>query len=149
MSDASTAVQKAIIAKLRGDITLQGLLAPATGSEWNIFDQGGGGINAPSFPYVYVHPITMQVGTLLALGTDANDIYIQVNTYTKFEGFEQARGIAARVYALLHGPVAGQLTLSGGPVNPYTMFDNRQELEEVQDSLVQHIADRYKIFTQG
>lgn len=148
MSDTSIATQAAFIAKYRGDTTLQGLLSPATSPEWNVFDQGGSGQITPSFPYVYVHPITMAPGSLLVLGSDANDIYMQVNVYTKEQGFDLARQIMARLYALTHGPVAGQFTLSSG-ANVLSLFDNRQELEETQDGLIQHIADRYKLFSQG
>lgn len=148
MSDTSIATQAAFIAKYRGDTTLQGLLSPATSPEWNVFDQGSSGQITPSFPYVYVHPITMAPGSLLVLGSDANDIYMQVNVYTKEQGFDLARQIMARLYALTHGPVAGQFTLSSG-ANVLSLFDNRQELEETQDGLIQHIADRYKLFSQG
>lgn len=148
MSDTSRATQAAFIAKYRNDATLQGLMAPAVSPEWNVFDQGGSGQITPSFPYVYVHPITMALGSLLVLGSDANDIYMQVNVYTKAQGFDQARQIIARLYQLTHGPVAGQFTLSSG-ANVLTLFDGRQELEETQDGLIQHIADRYKLLNQG
>lgn len=148
MSDLSIPVQEALIARYRGDVTLQGLMAGAAAPEWNIFDQGGSGGIVPTFPYVYAHPFTMATGTLLAMGSDANDLYLLVNVYTKAEGFAQARQIAARLYALTHGPVAGQLTLSSG-VNALTLFENRQELEEVQDGLIQRVVDRYKVETQG
>lgn len=150
MSDLSIPVQTAVIARFRGDATLQGLMVGAALPEWNIFDKGGGGIISPAFPYVYAHPITMALGSLLTMGTDANDIYMQVDVYTKNEGFAQARGIAARTYALIHGPLnkTTPLVLSSGAVC-VLLFDGRQELEEISDGLIQHIADRYKIQTQG
>lgn len=150
MSDLATPLQQAIIARLRGDATLQGLMVGASAPEWNIFDKGGGGVISPAFPYVYVHPITMAPGSLLTMGTDANDIFHQVDVYTKTEGFWQAQGIVARVYALLHGPLnkTTPLVLSSGAVC-VLLFENRQELEEISDGLIQHIADRYKVQTQG
>jgi len=148
MSDLATIVQIAAIARLRADATLQGLMTSGTSPEWNIFDQGGGGVTIPAFPYVYLHPFHMQLGTAQTLGQDANDIYLLVDSYTRSQGFDQARQIAARVYALLHGPIAGQLTLSKGS-HVLALFDNRQELEEVQDGLVQRIADRYKLYVTG
>ena len=149
MSDPAAAVQTAIIAALRGDTTLQGLMAPAVSPEWNIFDQGGSGQITPSFPYVYVHPVTAGLGAALAMGKDAMALYVQVSVFTKTEGFAQARGIAARCYSLLQGPLAGALTLSGGFTNVLTLFQNRQELEQVEDGLIQHIADRYHFEIQG
>jgi hypothetical protein len=148
MADPTGAVQVALIAKYRNDAPLQGLMTGASAPEWNIFDKGGSGQIVPVFPYVYVHPITSQIGTALALGTDAMDLFVQVDAYTKYQGFSQARAIASRLYQLTHGPIAGALSLSGF-VNVSTLFDNRQELEEEEDGDIQHIADRYKILTQG
>lgn len=148
MSDTSEATQEAFIARYRGDTTLQALMIGATALPWNIFDQGGGGVITPSFPYVYVHPITMTLGTLLTFGQDANDFFMQVDVYTRAQGFSQARKIAARVYQLTHGPVSGGFTLSTG-ANVLSLFDNRQELEETNDGLTQHIVDRYKLYNVG
>lgn len=149
MADASGATQAAFIAVCRADATLQGLMSPATATEWNIFDQGGGGVIAPAFPYVYIHPITSQKGTAWVMGTDANDVFMQVNVFTKNQGFDLARQIAARIYKLFDGPSgAATLTITGFSTVSAT-HANRQELEEVQDGLIQHIADRYKILTQG
>src|SRR5438105_1453742 len=104
MADPSAAIQAAFIARYRGDSMLQGLLSgynAAIGApEWNILDQGGGGVIVPVFPYIYVHPITMQFpGTVLVMGTDALDVYMQINIYTRFEGFEEARVLRNRCYA--------------------------------------------------
>lgn len=148
MADPVSVVQAALIARYRGDATLQGLMSPATTPEWNIFDQGGSGGTSESFPYVYVHPITSQLGSTFAFGSDAMDVFVQVSVYTSQQGFEQARSIIARIYALTHGPLAGELTLSGF-TNVLALFDNRQELERTTDMLVQHIADRYKLMVQG
>lgn len=148
MSDTSIATQAAFIAKYRGDTALQGLMIGASAPEWNIFDKGGAGIISPVFPYVYVHPITMTTGSTLTMGTDGNDIYMQVDVFTAQQGFDEARQIIARIYALTHGPVAGQFTLSTG-VNVSTLFEHRDEVEETTDQLVQHIADRYKLMNQG
>lgn len=148
MSDTSRATQAAFIAKYRGDTTLQGLMVGGSSPEWNIFDKGGAGITTPVFPYVYVHPITMTIGGTFAMGTDGNDIYMQVDVFTAQQGFDEARQIIERIYALTHGPVAGQFTLSTG-VNVSTLFEHRDEVEETTDQLVQHIADRYKLMNQG
>lgn len=149
MADASGATQAAFIAVCRGDATLQGLMSPATATEWNIFDQGGSGQITPIFPYVYIHPITSQKGGAWVMGTDANDVFMQVNVFTKLQGFDLARQIASRIYKLLDGPSgAAPLTVTGFGVVSAT-HANQQELEEVQDGLIQHIAVRYKIMTQG
>lgn len=153
MSDASAAVQTAFIAKYRGDTTLQGILSGYNSAivapEWNIFDQGGSGQTTEVFPYVYVHPITSGLGTAFSMGTDANDVAMQVDVFTAVEGFYQARTIGSRLYALTHGPIAGPFTLSGGLTNIKTLFEQRTELEETTDQLVQHIAYRFKVCTQG
>lgn len=151
MSDTSAATQAAFIAKYRGDATLQGLMLGSSSPEWNIFDYAGSGQTTPTFPYVYVHPITASAGNLLTMGTDAMDVFMQVDIFTSqadVQGFSQARSIAARIYALTHGPVAGQFALSSG-ANVLTLFDNRQELVEVTDQPIQRIVDRYKLFNQG
>ena len=148
MADSSAVVQAALIAKYRGDATLQALMVSASAPEWNIFDQGGAGELIASFPYVYVHPLTAQLGEAFAMQTDSMDVLMQVNVFTRAQGFAQARAMIGRLYQLTHGPVAGALSLPGF-TNVLTLFDNRQELEEVTDGLVQHIADRYKVCTQG
>jgi hypothetical protein len=152
MADPAGATQTAIISKYRGDATLQGILtgynASIASPIWNVYDQGGSGALSAAFPYIIVHPITMQLGTAFSMGGDAADIYLQVSVFTRYEGFAQARAVAARCYALTHGPLAGALTISGF-TNVLTLFDGRQELEEVTDGLIQHIADRYKLMVQG
>jgi hypothetical protein len=148
MGDPSIAVQTALITKYRADTTLQALMTSGNTPEWSIYEQGGSGAIVSVFPSVFVHPITSQLGSTFAFGKDAMDLYVQVSVFTRFLGFAQARAIIARIYTLTHGPIAGQLTLSGFS-NVLTLFDNRQELEETTDVLVQHIADRYKIVVQG
>jgi hypothetical protein len=153
MSDASTEVQTAYIAKYRADTTLQGLLSGYNSAivspNWNIFDQGGSGQTTEVFPYVYVHPITSGLGEVFSMGTDANDVALQVDVFTAALGFYQARTIGSRLYVLTHGPLAGAIALSGGLTNTKTLFEQRTELEETTDQLVQHIAYRFKVGTQG
>lgn len=149
MSDLSIPAQTALIQRYRGDATLQGLMTGATAPEWNIFDQGGNDSITPVFPSIFAHPITMAMGSLLVMGADGSDLYMLVNTYTKTEGFNLARQIASRLYNITHDPQSkNPLVLSSG-VSALILFENRQELEEVQDGLVQHIADRYKLLLQG
>lgn len=149
MADAKAATQAALIALYRGDATLQALMVNGSSPNWSIFDQGGGGVTTPAFPYVYVHPIMSQKGTAWVMGTDASDIFMQVNVYTRFLGFEQARAIAARIYKITDGPSGAAPLVITGFTTVSATFANSQELEEVQDGLIQHIADRYKILTQG
>jgi hypothetical protein len=149
MADSSSAVQTAVIARLRGDATLQALMTGASSPEWNIFDEGGSGAEIPSFPAVFVHPLTMSLGTALAMGQDATDVFVQVSTFTQSEGFSLARPIAGRIYALLHGPIATPLALSGGFGTAQVLFDGRQELTETTDALTQHVVDRYHCCISG
>jgi hypothetical protein len=153
MADSTGAVAVAFIARYRSDSTLQGILsgynAAIVTPEWNIFDQGGSGQITPVFPYVYLHPITAMPGTVMAMGKDAMDVYMQVSIFTQTEGFDQARAIASRIYALTNSrSSASVFSLGGGFVNIWTDWQNRQELEETTDTLVQHLADRYKVWTQ-
>lgn len=148
MADSTSAIQTALIVRYRGDTSLQGLMIGGSSPDWNIFDEGGSGVITPNFPYVYIQPITSQLGSTLAMGTDAMDVFMQVSVFTKALGFAQARAIVARIYALTHGPVAGSFAISGFS-NVQTMFQKRQELVQVQDGAIQHIADRYMVFTQG
>jgi hypothetical protein len=149
MSDTSVATQIAAVTRYRADATLQGLMVGATGPEWNIFEQGGSDPTKPVFPRVMVEPITTQLGTLFAMGMDAMDVYLLVSVYTQTEGFWQADAIANRLYNLTHGPIAGQFTLVGGGTNVLCLFKNRQKLEQVQATLIQHVADRYLLMNQG
>lgn len=133
-------IQAALVTRLRGDTTLQGLLSSATA----IFDEGGVPINT-AFPYIATYTITSQSGTALAMGTDAVDTFIQVSIFTVYVGFKQARSIAKQVYALLQEK---PLTLTGGFTNFFLLFDNEQELEE-PDGITQQIVHRYKLMTTG
>ncbi len=144
MSDSAAATQTAVIARLRGDATLQGLMTGASVPEWNIFDKMGGGQTVDTFPSIYVHPITVASGTVLSMGNDANDVYMQVDVFTSFEGFEQARAIDDRVYDLVDmRSGATALTLSGF-TNTWTKSCSKHELEEVTDTPVQHIARQFQ-----
>lgn len=137
------AIQTAIIARLRGDTTLRGLLVGGSAPEWNVFDADGVPVNQPC-PYIVTFPITNQSGEDLAFGTDAVDTYQQVSIFTQSRGYAQARAIAARVYALLHEQA---LDLSASGFNQYLLiFDSDQELSE--DGINQHIPQRYELKTQ-
>jgi Protein of unknown function (DUF3168) len=153
MADPSAAVQAAFVARYRGDTALQGILSgynAAIGTpEWNIFDQGGSGQIVPVFPYIYLHPIMNVPGTALAMNKDAVDVLMQVSIFTNTEGFDQARAIAFRLYALTNGRAgAAGFSLSGGFTNIWTSWEQRNELEQTTDMLVQHLMDRYKVWTQ-
>ena len=143
------AIQIALIALYRSDITLRGLMSPATGPDWGIYDQGGNGRSVPLFPLLVVRPIFARTGSVISFGKDAIDVFVQVDTFTNEIGYAHARTIAGRAYNLLEGPVAGPLAIAGGFINCLTLLDNHQELEEVHGTLVQHIADRYKLWVQG
>lgn len=142
------AIQTAFIARLRGDVTLQGLLVGSTTPTWNIFDSGGVPVGQ-SFPYAVVFPILSQSGEDLSFGTDAVDTFVQTSVFTQVGasgGFSQARGIAARIYTLMHEKA---LDLSSSGFNQYLLlFDNEQEIPQ-SDGITQMIATRWKLQTQG
>jgi len=142
------AIQTAFIARLRGDVTLQSLLVGSTAPTWSIFDSGGVPVGQP-FPYVVLFPILSQSGEALSFGTDAVDSFVQTSVFTQVGasgGFSQARGIAARIYALMNEN-ALDLSLSG--FNQYLLlFDNEQEVPQA-DGITQMIATRWKLQTQG
>jgi hypothetical protein len=145
VADPSPVVQAALIARYRGDATLQALMSGAVSPEWNIYDQGGRGIITPAPPYVYLHPITVSPGAFMSMGKDGKDVRVQVSVFTQGEGFAQARAIIARIHDLTAMAAgASALTLSGFS-HIWTWFENRNELEETTDVLVQHIADRYNV----
>jgi hypothetical protein len=145
VADPTSVVQAALISLYRADATLQGLMVGAVSPEWNIYDQGGSGIITPTPPYVYLHPITVSPGTFMSMGKDGKDVRMQVSVFTQGEGFAQARAIIARIHDLTASPAgASVLTLSGFD-HEWTWFENRQELEETTDVLIQHIADRYNV----
>lgn len=136
-------IQVAIIARLRGDTTLRGLLTGSVSPDWSIYDADGIPDNHP-FPNIITFPITNQSGEDLAFGTDAVDTFQQVSIFTQSGGFAQGRAIAGRVYALLHEQA---LDLSADGFNQYLLlFDQDQELP---DGTNQHIPMRFKLQTQG
>lgn len=148
MAVPTGAIQAAFIARLRGDTTLQGLLTGSTTPTWSIFDSGGVPVSQP-FPYIVVFPILSQIGEDLSLGTDAVNTFVQTSVFTQTGasgGFFQARGIAARIYALMHEKA---LDLSSSGFNQYLLlFDNEQEIPQA-DGITQLIATRWKLQTQG
>lgn len=137
-------IQTAAITRLRADVTLQGLLVGAVSPRWSIFDPGGVP-NSQPFPYITVSEITGKVGTALAMGTDAADIYLQVSVFDQNLGFSRSRSIAKQAYSDLNKQ---SLTLSGGFTNFFILFDNYQEVPE-SDGLTEHIATRFKTMNQG
>lgn len=142
MSYTAASVQIGVIARLRGDVILQGMLGSAPPG-WNIFDADGIPVNQP-FPYIVTFPILNQKGEAFAFGTDAMDTFQQVSTFTKSQGFAQARSIAGRIYALFDQKA---LDRSSDGFNQYKLlFDQDQE---IGDGIVQHIPMRFKICTQG
>jgi len=140
--------QTAIITRLRGDGTLQGLLGSPVNPPGAVFDASGIAVNQP-FPYIGVFPITSARGTAKAFGSDAVDSIVQVSIFTNVAapdaGFAQARAIAKQVYSLLQERA---LSLSGGFHNFFIQFLTEQELSEA-DGLTQHIVQRYQLKTQG
>lgn len=136
-------IQTAVIAKLRGDATLQGLLTGAVTPYWSIFDEGGVPTNQ-AFPYVATFPIMTQSGTALTMATDATDVFLQISVYTQAGGFKSARAIAKQVYTLINRQ---SLTLAGGFTNFFTLFENEQEL--AMEGVTQGVVHRYKLMTQG
>lgn len=137
-------IQTALIARYRGDTTLQGLLTGAVSPTWNIFDQGGVPTNQP-FPYIVVFPIISQVGTALAFGSDSVDTFIQISIFTQAGGFSMARGIAKQVYKLTNQK---ELTLANGFNNFFVLFDNETETPQA-DGITQQIVHKYMLKTQG
>jgi hypothetical protein len=136
--------EAAFITRYMGDSTLQGLLGNPANPPGAIYDAMSVPTGAP-FPYVVVQPITSQLGTAFAFGTDATDLFMQVSVYTQSGGFAQARAIAKQVYSLTH---RYQFSLSGGFTNILTLFENEQEVPQ-PDGLTQAIIHRYKLDTQG
>lgn len=137
-------IEAAFMARYMGDSTLQSLLGNPANPPGNVFDAG----SAPTgqaFPYLVVFPITVQLGSAFAFGTDASDVYMQVSCFTQSGGLAQARAIMQQVYFLTH---TKPVSLSGGFTNFLLYFDNEQETAE-QDGITQSIHHRYKCMTQG
>lgn len=148
MALSTGATQAAVIAKYRGDTTLQGLLVGSSAPAWNIFDAGAIR-TGQTFPYLEVFTITGKLGTGFSAGGDANDIFLQVAAFTRYGGMKQARDIMTQVYALTHGPIAGPLTIPGF-TNFLTLFDT--EIEQGirgGDGITEQIAHRYLVMNAG
>jgi hypothetical protein len=144
VSYPAASIQTAIIARLRADTTLRGLLTGSATPEWSIYDADGVP-DGKACPYVVTFTITNQSGEDMAFGTDAVDTYLQVSIFTESRGYALARSIAARIYALLHMQV---LNLASDGFNNYNLiFDGDQELSE--DGINQHIPMRFMLQTQG
>jgi hypothetical protein len=103
----------------------------------------------PGWIWTDTNRVSSDLRAALSFGTDARDLQMFVEVYTEQEGFDQARQIAARVYALTHGPAAGQPFAIPGFTHIMTMCVQTLEDELLGDSLKQGIQHRYQTFIQG
>lgn len=149
MAIPTGAIMGALIARLRGDATLAGLLGNPVNPPGAIFDGGGGVPTNTRMPYIAVYVPTSQSGTTLAMGQDAVDSFVQVSVFTQpgaGGGLEQARTIIKQVYELMH-PKPLDLSASGF-AQFFLLFQNEQEQPPNQDGLTPMIAHRYHLMTQ-
>lgn len=149
MSMPTGEIMAALIARYRGDATLQELLGNPTNPPGSVWD-GGGGVptNAP-MPYIAVYIPVSESGTTLAMGQDAVDSYVYVSAFTQpgaGGGMKQARAIMKQVYELTQ---TEPLDLSAsGFAQFFLLFQNAQEQPPNSDGLTPMIAHRYHLMTQ-
>lgn len=148
MALPTIAIQTAALTRLRGDSTLAALLGNPATPPGKIFDDGGVP-TLTAYPLVIVWPLLTEKGTTFAMGSDANDTYIQVSVWSQSGetgGMASARAIASQIHELLDGK--GLDLSASGFNNFFLLFDNEQADGEQDDGLTQKIDHRYKLMTQ-
>ena len=144
MGMPSGEVMAAAITLLRADTTLQGLLVGSVTPKWSIFDAD----SVPTlqgFPYVVSSIVTGKLGTLLVMGTDATDLFLQTMTMDQNTGYSRSRGIAKQIHSDLGWK---PLTLTGGFTNVYLALDNYLEVTQ-KDGYTTQVAQRWKLMISG
>lgn len=132
----------AIIAKYRADAMLQGLIPGADTTTWNIFDSVP--INQ-AFPYVVLNNITTNIGTGLTMPYGkANDVLVQIDVFSQYQGFLEARRIASRIDTLTNEQSFTMVDFT----NFLTLFNNSLQMVE-PDGITRRVMLRYKFMTQG
>ena len=129
------ALQRAIVARLKGDSTLVGLL----GGRQAIFDQPPEG---EVYPYV-------RVGEHLSIpdndhGTYGREVTETLHVWTKVRGNAEGQGIADRIIALLDHQAASLLVVGHRVVSIRHEFD--QALTDPDPEIRHHVL-RFRIVT--
>lgn len=131
----------AMITAYRADTTLQGLIVGATTPEWGIFDSVP---TNEAFPYVVINNITTNIGTGLTFDFNAHDMLIQIDVFSQYSGFNEARAIASQIDTLTNRK---SFTLADF-TNFSTLFNSSfQKVEE--DGITHRVMTEYKAMTQG
>lgn len=145
---ATLEIQKAVIAALKADGALAGLLATheteaATPAVYDYVPQPARGEDASRFPYVVVGEHTeIDFDTDDSVGTEAT---LTLHQFTRSGGNKRAREIQGRIKALLHRNAA--LVITG-----QLLVDCLQEYAEVipdPDGVTRHGVSRFRFITQG
>lgn len=141
MALPQTEMVTAMITAYRADATLQGLIVGSSTPEWGIFDSVP---TNEAFPYVVINNITTNIGTGLTFDYNAHDMLIQIDVFSQYQGFNQARGIASRIDTLTNRQSFAMADFK----NFFTLFNNSLQMVE-PDGITRRVMLEYKCLTQG
>lgn len=141
MALPQTEMITAMITAYRADATLQGLITGAVTPTWNIFDSVP--VNQ-AFPYVVLNNITATIGTGLTFDYNAHDMLIQIDVFSQYQGFNEARAIASRIDTLTNRQKFTMTDFN----NFFTLFNNSLQMVE-QDGITRRVMLEYRCSTQG
>lgn len=141
MALPQTEMITAMITAYRADATLQGLIPGASTPTWNIFDSVP--INQ-AFPYVVINDITATIGTGLTFDHNAHDMLIQIDVFSQYQGFNEARTIASRIDTLTNRQSFAMTDFT----NFFTLFNNSLQMVE-QDGITRRVMIEYRCMSQG
>jgi Protein of unknown function (DUF3168) len=141
MALPQTELVTAMMTKYRADATLRGLIVGASAPEWGIFD------SVPTnevFPYAVVNDISAVIGTALTFDYNAHDLLVQIDVYSQYQGFNEARAIASRIDTLTNRQSFAMTDFN----NFFTLFNNSFQKVE-PDGITRRVMLEYKYMTQG
>lgn len=141
MALPQTELITAMITAYRADTTLQGLIVGSTLPTWNILDAV---LTNQAFPYVVLNNITANLGTGLTFEHNAHDMLIQIDVFSQYQGFNEARAIASRIDTLTNRQSFAMTDFT----NFFTLFNNSLQMVE-PDGLTRRVMLEYKCMTQG
>lgn len=147
LANPTAAVQKAMVAILRGDTTLAGLLAPVAGSSPAVPAVVDGAAEGQAYPYVTLgEALSIPDNDLTSYGREVTET---LHVWTKTRSMAQGQAVANRIVALLDHRTA-EVSAALQPLGHRCV---RVELEFDQalrdpDPQIRHHILRFRFVTQ-
>lgn len=141
MAFPQTELVTVMMAKYRADTTLRGLIIGATAPEWGIFDSVP---TNEAFPYVVINEISTVLGTAMTFDYNAHDMLVQIDVFSQYSGFNEARAIASQIDELTNRKSFTLVNFTN-----FSMLFNSSFQKVEEDGITHRVMAEYKAMTQG